>query len=89
MYPLVVELYGVYVFWISHPDIESFFAFIGVFVGTLLTLALFYIVFFLLYCPHCVNFSCVFNRVPEEYVQRYLKRNPVIKQAWDQLGEKK
>jgi hypothetical protein len=84
MYPLLVELYGVYVFWNSSPSLVSLLGVVGVFVGTLLTLALFYVVFFLLYCPRCVNFSCVFNKVPEEYVKHYLERNPVMKQAWDQ-----
>jgi len=81
-YPLLVELYGVYMFWMNSPSLVSLLGVIGVFVGTLLTLALFYVVFFLLYCPHCVNFSCVFNKVSDEYVQRYLERNSVIKQAW-------
>ena len=89
MFPLIVELYGVFVFWISNPDLISLFSVAGVFVGTLLTLALFYVVFFLLYCPHCVNFSCVFNKVPEEYAQRYLERNPVIKRAWNQQVKNK
>jgi hypothetical protein len=83
MYPLLVELYGVYVFWMSRADFVSLLSVVGVFIGTLLTLALFYVIFFLLYCPHCINFSCVFNKVPDEFVQRYLKRNPVIQQAWE------
>jgi hypothetical protein len=87
VYPLLIELYGVYVFWNSNPGLMSLLGVIGMFVGTILTLALFYGVFFLLYCPHCVNFSCVFNKVPEEYVQRYLNQNPVMKQAWDQKME--
>jgi hypothetical protein len=81
-YPLLVELYGIYVFWNSGADLVSLIGVIGVFVGTILTLVLFYVVFLLLYCPHCVNFSCVFNKVPDEYVQRYLERNPVMKSAW-------
>ncbi len=81
-YPLLVELYGVYTFLIDYSDLVSLLGVIGVFIGTLLTLVLFYVIFFLLYCPHCVNFSCVFNKVPEKYIQLYLERNPVIKQAW-------
>lgn len=86
-YPLLVELYGVYVVWMRHADGVSLFGVVGVFVGTLLTLALFYVVFFLLYCPHCVNFSCVFNKVPDAYVQQYLDRNPVMKHAWETQGK--
>ena len=82
LFPLVVELYGIYVFLNNNPGLVSLISVIGIFFGTVLTLALFYVVFFLLYCPHCVNFSCVFNKVPEEYIQRYLKRNPVMRKAW-------
>jgi len=81
-YPLIIELYGVFIFWNNSPGLISLISVIGVFFGTVLTLALFYVVFFLFYCPHCVNFSCVFNKVPEEYVKRYLERNPVMKKAW-------
>jgi hypothetical protein len=83
VYPLLIELYGFFVFWESSPGLVSLIGFFGVLIGTSLTLALFYGVFFFLYCPYCLNFSCVFNKVPEEYVQRYLERNPVMREAWD------
>ncbi|PNX46723.1 MAG: hypothetical protein BV457_07145 [Thermoplasmata archaeon M9B1D] len=82
VYPLIIELYGIFISWNNSPGLVSLISVIGVFLGTILTLALFYIVFFLFYCPHCVNFSCVFNKVPEEYVKLYLERNPVMKKAW-------
>jgi hypothetical protein len=84
VFPLVVELYGVIMFWQMSPGLVSFLGVLGVFFGTLFTLALFYLVFFFLYCPHCVNFSCVFNKVTEQCVQLYLQRNPVMQQAWGQ-----
>lgn len=37
----------------------------------------------LFYCPRCVNFSCPLNRVPEDMVEEYLLRNPVMKVAWN------
>lgn len=37
-------------------------------------------------CSECVNFSCLLNRVPEEIVDEYLKRNPVIRKAWEENG---
>lgn len=87
-FPLLVEAYGMFVFLKSNPSVVSLLGVVGVFVGTMLTLALFYVVFFLLYCPHCVNFSCVFNKVPDQYVLQYLERNSVMKQAWDQQKKK-
>ena len=34
-------------------------------------------------CSHCVNFSCPLNSVPQEIVDAYLARNPVMRQAWE------
>ena len=38
------------------------------------------------HCSQCVNFSCVLNRVPEEVVDEFLKRNPVMREAWEESG---
>ncbi|NHJ46322.1 MAG: hypothetical protein FK733_00910 [Asgard group archaeon] len=37
-------------------------------------------------CPKCVNFSCPFNSTPKECVDEYLKRNPVMREAWEKKG---
>jgi len=37
-------------------------------------------------CSKCVNFSCPLNRVPKTIVNAYLKRNPVMKCAWEAAG---
>ena len=37
-------------------------------------------------CPHCVNFSCPLNQVPKEVVNSYLRRNPVMREAWESSG---
>lgn len=37
-------------------------------------------------CPQCVNFSCPLNRVPKQVRDTYLKRNPMMKQAWEKTG---
>lgn len=39
-------------------------------------------------CTKCINFSCVFNRVPDKKVNAYLKRNPVMAKAWEDAGWK-
>jgi hypothetical protein len=33
-------------------------------------------------CSRCVNFSCFLNRAPQNIVDEYLKRNPVVRKAW-------
>ena len=37
-------------------------------------------------CSRCVNFSCPLNTVPEEIVEAYLARNPVMREAWEESG---
>jgi hypothetical protein len=79
-YPLLFEQYAVY--RAAALPILTVAGLVGIFLATAFTLALFYVTFVMLYCPHCVNFSCAFNKVPKHYVDEYLKRNPVIRDAW-------
>ncbi|MBL7184012.1 MAG: hypothetical protein ISS50_06145 [Anaerolineae bacterium] len=37
-------------------------------------------------CTRCVNFSCPANGVPKEIVDAYLRRNPVMRRAWEESG---
>jgi len=37
-------------------------------------------------CARCINFSCVFNRVPKDVVDDFLKKNPIMKKAWEEAG---
>lgn len=37
-------------------------------------------------CSACVNFSCVLNTVPKAVIDEYLKRNPVMRKAWEETG---
>ncbi|MHB1152557.1 MAG: hypothetical protein ACYCWE_06710 [Eubacteriales bacterium] len=39
-------------------------------------------------CPKCPNFSCVLNKVPKSVRDSYIKRNPVMKDAWKKTGYK-
>jgi len=88
-FPILVELYGIWVFLQRSVEMVSFLGYFGIFLGTLFTLGVFYLTFFFLYCPHCVNFSCIFNKVPKEFVNEYLKRNPTMKKAWEEAGSYK
>lgn len=40
------------------------------------------------YCNKCVNFSCPLNTVPKATVDEYLRKNPVMKEAWEKSGYK-
>jgi hypothetical protein len=37
-------------------------------------------------CTRCVNFSCPMNAVAKDVVDAYLRRNPVMLQAWEEKG---
>ena len=37
-------------------------------------------------CSKCINFSCPLNRVSKDVVDEYLKRNPVMRRAWEENG---
>ncbi|NHJ03783.1 MAG: hypothetical protein EAX90_03095 [Candidatus Heimdallarchaeota archaeon] len=37
-------------------------------------------------CITCVNFSCPFNQVPDDLVEKYLDKNPDMKQVWIDHG---
>ena len=39
-------------------------------------------------CGKCVNFSCPFNHVKKECVDTFLKKNPVMRKAWENEGYK-
>jgi hypothetical protein len=37
-------------------------------------------------CSKCINFSCLLNHVPQEIVNEYIKRNPIMRKAWEENG---
>ena len=39
-------------------------------------------------CGSCLNFSCPFNHVKKEVVDSFLKKNPVMRKAWEDTGYK-
>ncbi|MFX1390099.1 MAG: hypothetical protein ACFE9Z_08565 [Promethearchaeota archaeon] len=39
-------------------------------------------------CKRCLNFSCPLNNVEKELVDSFLKKNPIMKKAWEDKGYK-
>lgn len=88
LFPLGVEAYGV---WFAASEYSTFgvwtlVAMAGIAGTTLLTLAGFFTVLLTFFCPRCINFSCPLNQVPQEQVGEYLRRNPVMREAWEKKG---
>ena len=89
-YPIFAELYGIWYFHsnsIKNFDL-SLLGLVFIFIATIILCIFFYSVFLLLFCPRCINFSCFFNRVPKSIVDEYLKKNPLIRNAWEKHGYK-
>jgi hypothetical protein len=38
------------------------------------------------HCTYCNNFSCPLNRMPKQVINDFLKRNPLMKEAWEKSG---
>ncbi|MCD4751675.1 MAG: hypothetical protein K8R40_01255 [Anaerolineaceae bacterium] len=51
-----------------------------------ITLVIFFHYLIYRVCTTCVNFSCPLNRVPKAIVDRYLRKNEVMRTAWEDSG---
>ena len=60
--------------------------YLGLLLASLFATASSYVTLRVFLCRRCVNFSCPLNLVPEDAVQLYLDRNPVLREAWDAAG---
>jgi hypothetical protein len=89
-FPVFSELYGAYfLFAEGHGFMDVLvLELLVILVATILFIAILYAIFLLVFCQKCVNFSCQFNKVPKPVVDRYLKANLVLKEAWEKSGYK-
>jgi len=92
--PLVIEGYGV-AFLAANRAVYGMlllWAMVGIMAASVVASVSSLIILRTFYCASCVNFSCPLNTVPKATVDAYLRRNPVMRAAWEaagwQLGEK-
>jgi hypothetical protein len=88
LYPLLIEIYGILYMMRNNYEMTILYLFIGVIIATIISILIFFTLFLILYCPHCLNFSCPFNKVSKNLVDEYLKINPVLREAWEKSGYK-
>ncbi len=88
-FPVVAELWGLYQLWNDMLEITLIILILCI-LTVLSTVGGGYFFVFLSkkICPTCVNFSCPLNSVPKELVDAYLKKNPIIREAWERTGYK-
>jgi len=87
-FPVFSELYGVW-FLVAegHALMDVMVVeLVVILLATGLLIVILYAIFLFLFCRKCVNFSCQFNKVPKEVADRYIKKNPVMREAWEKSG---
>ena len=58
----------------------------GVIILLIYAIVAFYQVLRTFFCRKCVNFSCPFNSVEKRFVDEYLMKNDVMREAWEKSG---
>jgi hypothetical protein len=84
IFPLLSVIYCP---WVMYPRNLYFFqfevlVFILLFILTIISYIIIVSFFLLRFFPKCLHFWCKFNKVPKEYIEEYLEKNPVIKNSW-------
>ena len=86
--PFSILGYGIWYF-ASHYAVYgliSLLGLIGITFATFLSSMTFVVVLKTFFCSQCVNFSCPLNTVPKSIADAYLRKNPVMKEAWEKSG---
>jgi hypothetical protein len=86
--PSLILGYGIWHFSVNLETygLMALLGIIGITFATLFTSTVFVTVMKTFFCPKCVNFSCPLNTVPKKVMDDYLKKNPVMKGAWEKSG---
>lgn len=81
--PLLAQVPSIIILSSSLPSEQVKFIVLLVLLGLSLIAIIFGFTFlFTRICISCVNLSCPFNRVPDDLAEKYLNKNPDMKQAW-------
>jgi hypothetical protein len=88
LFPLAVQGYGIWILTVHYAQygIVALLGLTGVALATLLTGVTIFAILRRFYCCRCVNFSCPLNIVPKEAVDEFLRKNPVMREAWERCG---
>ena len=89
LFPIVTELHTIYTLLDFAGNLNGTIVVLTVLaVGSVIGGGIFFFGLVTRICIFCVNFSCPLNRVPRKIVDTYLKRNPIMKEAWENKGYK-
>jgi hypothetical protein len=85
-FPVIIDLFGIFALWNQEDKQLLIVILVILAITSLLGGIYFFYVLRSKICPKCINFSCPLNKVPKELVDAYLKRNPIMKEAWEASG---
>ena len=88
VFPLSVMGYGIGYLTVNYAEygLIVLLGLVGITAANLISSFSFYITLKTFYCPNCVNFSCPLNTVPKPVIDEYLKKNHVMREAWEKSG---
>ncbi len=86
--PLAVEGYGIWFVAVKYAEygLVTLLGFVGITVASFAVGVSFISVVRIFFCTRCVNFSCPLNTVSKPAIDEYLKKNLVIRKAWEKSG---
>ena len=86
--PVVWQAYGIWFLALHYSAYGALplLALSGIAGASILGITAFFTVLMVFFCPRCVNFSCPLNRAGKDKVDAYLRRNKVMRDAWEKKG---
>ncbi|MCE7742433.1 MAG: hypothetical protein GOP50_08220 [Candidatus Heimdallarchaeota archaeon] len=89
LFPIVGAAWGMTVFGLNYTNPDLLFAGVAIVICTFLFMIVagyFSRVLLGNACKRCANFSCSMNKVPKELVDKFLEKNPKMKESWLAYG---
>ena len=88
IFPLLIMGYGIWFLSVNYTEygLISFLGLTGITAASLVSSISFVTTLKIFFCPNCVNFSCPLNSVPKSVIDEYLKKNDVMRKAWQESG---
>jgi len=86
--PLAVEAYGIWFIAANYAEYSliALLGMVGITGASLVAGVSFLLIARTFFCSSCVNFSCPLNTVPKVVIDEYLKKNDVMRKAWEESG---
>jgi hypothetical protein len=86
--PVLVEAYGIWFITTHYGEygLIALLGMVGITLASIMAGILWVLIMLYAFCSQCVNFSCPLNTVPKSMVDEYLRRNPVMRDAWVKSG---